>query len=494
MNKKLRGFAKDSFFYGIGDGIGRITSLILVPILSRIFVPAQYGVIDFLTVSFAFLAEAIPMNLPTGLQKFYYAEQGEQRRVLVTSTFCGLFCLALPFAFLFLFTSRLISERAFQDTGYATAVAILGCSLPLSILQDSLLMLLRLNRRAILFSFYNVVSLALSVLLTYWLVVGLDTGLAGVFLARLFTSTVIVLLLVVQQRREWTCRIRYKAFRGLLLYSLPGHPANIVRSVMGVLPVYMLTQFSTLAGVGIYGMANRVARLLGLYMTSFNRAWNPFAFENAGKRDEKRLYEKVLKIYAASLLLLSLGLSLYAKEILAILTPPEYHTAFPLVGGICIYNGLMGVRPVLSTALYSANRIQWTSYLNLVHLAVFFTGSVLFIPEHGALGLVLALDLSAVMFLSCYLIVLRRYFKFPIPFARLGLLLGLAFGMVGVLNRFEMPPVPLLSIKTGLLLVMCIACYHILFNRSEKAALREGLAWALNKIGTLSERERHPSG
>ena len=95
MIHKLKGLAKDTLLYGLGDSLRRITGIILVPILSRIFVPADYGIIDLLSISYNFTLLAIGFNLLTGLQKFYFERTGEQRRILVSSVILGLILLGV---------------------------------------------------------------------------------------------------------------------------------------------------------------------------------------------------------------------------------------------------------------------------------------------------------------------------------------------------------------------------------------------------------------
>jgi len=489
MTQKLRGFAKDSFLYGLGDGLGRIASLLLVPILSRIFLPAEYGIIDILTVSYSVLLIFLRFNTLTGFQKFYYQKEQDDKRTLVSSALLGLLLISLCVSALGFFLSGTLSLLAFRESLYRSSIIILCFLLPVEQVLETLLLLLRLKRRALLFSFFNIMRLVMYVVFTYAMVVWLDFGVEGVFLAKLIASGILALVLLGMQRKEVKPVFDAKVFKNLFVYSLPGYPAVVIRSFMSFMPIYLLSYFSTLSAVGIFGMANRIGRLLGLYMTSFNSAWNPFAFSNVGKEDEKFLYEKVFKVYASTLLLLGMALTLFSREILKVLTPPEYHTAAVLVGGICIYNGLMGLRPILSTAMYSIDKVKVTSTIMFIKLVVFVAGAVLLVPRYHAKGLILAMVLSAVVFITCYLYALYRSFRFPIPLARFTVLFAVVFLGVTGFNRYGEISLSMLVMKSVFVMACVLLAYVGLFNRRERTAFRENLSLLTKRTFTGRERE-----
>jgi O-antigen/teichoic acid export membrane protein len=85
LTNKLKSFTKDSLVYGVGDALGRLVSLVMLPILSRAFLPADYGAIDLLTVGYAFILIGISLNINPGITKNYYTMNGTERKRLVSS-------------------------------------------------------------------------------------------------------------------------------------------------------------------------------------------------------------------------------------------------------------------------------------------------------------------------------------------------------------------------------------------------------------------------
>ena len=344
MNLKLRGFAKDALLYGLGDFGGKVAAFILVPIISRILTPAEYGVLDLLNVSAIFATAVIGMNLLSGLQKYYYLADGEERRILVTSTVVFLLAVTSCSAALLMLLSRSISSFAFGSAKYHRLILLYSATLPVSALLDTMLLLLRLERRAIVYSAYSIASATVLPITTYLCVVTLGLRMDGVVAAMLATSTALSLALVLHHRRQFTRRIDFGRVLHLARFSLPGVPGSVAGNIQNLLPRYFLGFYGGLTAVGLYAMADKVAKIVDMLKAAFNRAWNPFAFSNAGKDDERHLYERVLKFFSSGMLLVCLLLGVFSKQVFWILTPATYHGAEVYVAGLCLFYVLKSLR------------------------------------------------------------------------------------------------------------------------------------------------------
>ena len=481
MLDKLRGFARDSLLYGLGDFVGKLAGLILVPILSRVFVPAQYGLIDLLNITYVFVSINLGLNVVSGFQKFFYLTSGEERRVLSASIISLLFLLSTAFAILVIVFSRDISHLAFNKPDYYLIIILAAIRLPLESAVGVLLLLLRLNRKAMAFSFYNVMHVTILPTTTYICVITFDLGLNGVFLSPVITYLILGTCLFIHQRTEFTARIDISKAIEVTRFSLPGQPAGIILNIMNILPRYLLTYYAGLNAVGLFGMADRIAKIIQMIKTAFNRAWNPFAFSNAGKDDEKYLYEKVFKIFAAGLIFLSLALTLFAKEVLYVLTPPQYHSAASMVAGLCLYFTIKALTLIFSTGLYSVNRVGSTSLLGTVELFFFILSAVTLIPYKKAAGLVLALDIGAVTYFFSYALTIKKYFRFNFSILEILSLLGVALTLYflfefGIITTAFSPK--LLITKISFLLLHGVVTYFLILNKHERTLIHRKIRYS----------------
>jgi O-antigen/teichoic acid export membrane protein len=496
MNLKLRGFAKDALIYGLGDFGGKVAALILVPIISRILTPAEYGVLDLLNVSATFVTAVIGMNLLSGLQKYYYLTDGEQRRILVTSTVVFLLAVTSCTAALLMLLSRSISSLAFGSTKYHRLILLYSATLPVSALLDAMLLLLRLDRRPIVYSAYSIASATVLPITTYLCVATLGMRMNGVVAAMLFTSTALSLALALHHRRQFTRRIEFGRVLDLARFSLPGVPGIIAGNIQNMLPRYFLGFYGGLTAVGIYALADKVAKIVDMLKAAFNRAWNPFAYSNAGKDDERYLYEKVFKFFGFGVLLVCLLFGVFSKQVLWILTPPQYHGAEVFVAGLCLFYGARFLVLILGTGLYTSNKVLHTSYLEGVLLIACAVSAALLVPPWGTGGMVVAMDLSAILYLLYYAAITKKHFPFEFSAYRLIAALVLAIGL-WVVSRIpstgNVIGARAIGINLAIAVFYAVMGSVIILSASEKSRIRASAAGVWRKV-TRQNLERGSNG
>lgn len=474
ITNKLKGFAKDSFLYGIGDGLGRLAGLIMLPILSRVFMPSDYGAIDMLSVGYVFLHMAIRLNFAAGFQKFYYkVESSYELKVLTTSIIFFLLLLSICTTAVLFFLAPQISLLITQDTSLVTPVRILSICMPIEIFFVYLQLLLRLQRKAVIFSLVNIAQVILLPVSTYIFVVTFNAGITGVFLSKLLSLVLLTVSMFLYSRKMFGLIISIEEYKRLLLYTLPGYPGMLIKSFMDILPRYLLALFAPLTAVGLFGVAFRITQVLNMFVEAFNRAWNPFAFAHSGKKEEKTLYEIIYKFFAIALIVLGTTISVFAKEVLLILTPSQYHAAYYLVGGIAFYLGMRGLVLIFSTALYSVNQVKWTSYLNIVQLSVFLPLAFMLVPKYETTGLIISLDAAIAVYSFCYMRITMRYFAFDMHWFRLFSLLLVSIVSVFIFNSVELNILYALFIKSTFIIFFSVSSFLFIMNKKEKIKLME---------------------
>jgi O-antigen/teichoic acid export membrane protein len=470
---KIKGFSKDTLIYGIGDGLGKMIALIMLPILARVFVPKDYGVIDILTVSYAFLLVGVRFGVPSGMQRYFYLSKGfERKRMFSSSAFFMIIGSAFICLILILFSGYL-SNLVTTEKSYVSSIIILACCLPIELTLNCLLFLLRLKRKAIIFSVVNVAMVIITPLLTYIFIVPLNADIKGIFAAKIISLSLITLVLLFIERDEFTYKLKFDVFKEVFLFAIPGYPGILTKQLLLLLPRYLLASFAPLTAVGLFGIGFRIANILLLYIEAFNRAWNPFAYSNAGNPDEKRLYEIIFKCFAASIIIVCTILSIFAKEVLLILTPVKYHSAYTLVPGITFYFGIKGLVLIFSTLLYTNNRVKWSSYFSCIELIVFLFIGFLLIPQYHASGVVAAMDISIVVYFILYSISTLKVFYFYIPVIKLTVISFIAGSFIFFFCFFDIGILMGVIYKICSVIILIVLSVFMLIDKNEQLKLKQ---------------------
>lgn len=479
---KLAGLSKDALLYGIGDALGRLIGLILLPVLTRVFGPSDYGRLDILSISYVFLLFVAQLNIPSGVQRFYYRNEARGRQEMVSSSYVFMAFAALGVAGLIALLSGWIASQ-FGDHSHAmqASVLLLAAALPVEATWSYFLLLLRLRRKPVAFSVANAARVVLTPGLTVLLVVLMEQGIVGVFRAKFVSLTLLTIGLFPFVRGDFNRRVRFRTFQEVCAFSLPGHPAILLRQVLVLAPRYLLAYFAPLSAVGLFGIAMRISNVMKIYVAAFNRAWNPFAYQNEGTRDERAIYELAFKGFSASLLVLVMMLSLFSSNLLRLLTTPEYHGAALLVPGIALHFAMDGPARIFSTALYTRGRVQTTSYLAMLRMGVFLLSGIVLTPRFGAAGMVASLALASIVFGVAYGVIAYRTLPFPIPVARLCVLTVVAVGIPVTIATYELGPIESVPVKLLLILGMVFSLAVSLFSAQQRRRGVEQLRLVLRR-------------
>jgi O-antigen/teichoic acid export membrane protein len=149
-----------------------------------------------------------------------------------------------------------------------------------------------------------------------------------------------------------------------------------------------LLHYSGEEDVGLYGVAVRLSNLLLLVVTAFSLAWSPFALglHQRDPNSERLARARVLTLLVLLLGFGAVGLTVYAHEILRIVTPPAYVPAYEVVGLLTAAVVLFGSSAVTMTEISLKRRTlyftRYAFYAAVVNVALNF----LLIPPWGIVG------------------------------------------------------------------------------------------------------------
>ena len=388
----LKILAGDSLIYGVSGVVSRFISIFLVPIYTRIFTPSDYGVISLVSTFFALLSILVILGLDNSVARWYYDDETERERKASLNTFLWS-CLAVSIviSILIIIFRDFTAIRILQEQATFAPLLIAAVNLPLTVFVTFSTNLLRIQRRAVAASTFSI-SIALStILLNVLFVVVLQTGVIGVFYAQLLTSigatvwTLILFSNTIDPRffdfRRWTEMFRF---------SFPLIPGSIAFWVINFSGVYFIQSFENAREVGLYQIGISIASAMALLTNAFQLAWGPFAFSIHKQPDAKEIYADVLLIYLGVTTAIAVFITLFAREVLMLLTVEDYYEAF-LVAGILSFNYLfIGLSYLASvgTSLAKNNKAYGIASLFAAGLLVLM--NLFLVPKLGKEGAALA--------------------------------------------------------------------------------------------------------
>jgi O-antigen/teichoic acid export membrane protein len=335
---------KESVVYGLGQAIARGLQMVLVPVFTHAFVPAEYGVIELLGVVTSIAAFLVVMGTDAALARFFY-EPGDtaERQTLVSTLAVWRLFLSLSVAGILFAGAPVLSRFVLASPDYVKYVRIAALSLPFTVFVFFQNDVLRVTFQPWKFIALNVLDTVAVGGLSVLFVVVLHKEVAGVFYARLLGDALAALVGFVLIRHALVPRFRRVMLERAVRYGLPLVPAAVAFWAISYADRQFLLRFANLTEVGVYALAVKLGTLMLLGISAFQLAWGPFAYAHARDEHAGRLFARVLTLYVAVAAGLALLLGLVAPEALALVIPASYDGAATpgalLAFGVVAYGG-----------------------------------------------------------------------------------------------------------------------------------------------------------
>jgi len=227
---------------------------------------------------------------------------------------------------------------------------------------------------------------------------------------------------------------------------------------------WMLRAWSGLDEVGLYAVAFHIAAVVGMVVLAFGKALTPMVYQNYRSADTAHNVSKIFEYFLVLTLILVSFISLFAHELIQILTGPGYEAAEQVIGILAISAMLMGIY-VFAPGLGIAKKTKTIAKINILAASVNIILNAILIPKFGMQGAAVATLCGGFTMASLYFMLGSK--EYPIPYRPSRCLIAaLLFSSIYLL-------VSLLAIELHIRLLMwLIFSVAILFILINKTSLR----------------------
>jgi len=475
ISKKL--FIKEFLIYGIGGGIGRFFGLILVPLFTRALDRSHYGILDITLVLLIMISLLLGLQTESGMiRHFYEAKEEERHKELVSTAFWTWTCLAvLGSLVLFIFSSywALLIYGEFKSEGLLW-VNLLALNVFFHIEFHQLIHVIRLQHRALLYTSLNGLPLLLFGIFSVLALCG-EMGVSGILFSLALANAIGFCVLLYFTKNMLAFSFSKLYFKKILHYSLPLTPAVILNwGQRHAIRIVMLGFFS-MAAIGIFSVADKMAMIVALVNRAFSQAWGPHAVKIMNKEGSLKTYARFFNIYMSVTIVGILLLLLLNPLIIRLLSPKEYWTAENISGWLICGMAILG----LNSFSALGNSISKKTYLNLPGFAcsaiICVGGSALVLLFYHSLNIVAVMFFLG-MLVGNIVLLGTSQMAVRIPYKMRNYGLGfLIFSILGIVSSFSYKYLSIIAIPVALLI------YFILDNE-DKIKLKNFMILFLRKI------------
>jgi len=435
VRDSLKRLSGDSLVYGLGQVGGKVVNLLLVPVLTRVLVPQQYGVADLVVAYSASALLVLVFGMDGALSRFFYEQPDREARIRMTSSsFVWRIVTGTTVALVLAAFAGPLSSRLLGGAVYAKYLRIGAFALPFTLLVLFANDVLRVTFQPWKFITLNVSQTLLVGGLTLYFVLVRHLGVAGALYGKLLGDACSALLGVVLCRHSLQLRFSRTLLRQMLRFGLPLVPVSIAYGVIGFVDREALQRTASLEAVGVYAVAMKFFAVITMGVQAFSLAFGPFAYAKAQDPDAPRLYARVFALYLAFASLGALVVGVFAPAIVGVLATPRYAAAAGPALWLSFAAVAQGAYSIAVLGVTLALRTSLLGWIAAAAALVAIGANQFLTPRLGAEGAAMATCLAHVTSSVLAFVVAQRVRPFPYRPARLLLLFGgaLALGVAAV--------------------------------------------------------------
>lgn len=456
---QLRALAGQTALYGLSTIVGRMLNYLLVPLYTRLFLPAEYGVVTDLYALVAFLNVVFSYGMETA----FFRKAADKAAATYATAFWSLASSSLVFTALLWFFSGPIAT-ALQYPDKVIYVQWFALILGLDALAVIPFARLRQQNKALRFALIKLFNIGLNIGLNLFFLLALpkilasaspwaawlaflpdDLGVGYIFLANLIANALTLLWLLPGTPA-------FKGFdtslwRELFVYALPLLPAGLAGMVNETLDRILLKYLlpgntqENLHQLGVYGAVYKIAMLMSLFTQTFRTAAEPFFFQQAKSNQAKATYALVMRYFVLTAALLMAAILLF-MQLIKYFIGEAYHEGLAVVPVLLLANLLLGIYYNQSIWYKLADKTRFGMWFSLMGAFITVVANCLLIPVMGYMGAALAtlLCYASMVIMSHYYG--QRFYPVKYPWKSMGFYVGLAV-LLGAFEAWVLIDLPL---------------------------------------------------
>lgn len=418
MLNKIKMTVKHSGIYSLGGLLPKLIGYLLLRLYTTELGASGYGNFAIFDISLQIFVAVFIFSLPTAMMRWYIPEKDEdKRRSILYTSFTAIFIIALALVAILIPLCGRLSILFFQTDIYKTAFLILALNIGLQMLSTYTLTYLRMRQKSITYIILTVIRFTLVLALNIYFVAYRHMGVEGILLSQLIGNVFLFLYTLVFIVKEFNFKFDRPVFKEMMIYGFPLIFATLSVQLLRLSDKYIIFFMMDATQTGIYNLGYKIASIVNvLIIHSFQLGFLPIAYGMIGKPGAKRFYSKMLTYYVLVLVMCSLALILFNKEMLMFVSPndPVFMKAMKVIPLLAIAFIFEGMRQIFAINFHIMKKTRYNAWINM-GVAVFNIGlSMLLVKSFGYIGV--AFSVAFCVFLNMILFYIFGQKVYHVPY------------------------------------------------------------------------------
>ncbi len=437
----IRQLVGQTAIYGLSSFVPRFLNYLLVPIYTRIFEPAEYGIVAELYAYVTFLIIILTYGMETGYFRFSSKSERPEHvyNVITTSLIITSILFILATNMFAGYISGWIEYR-----GHPEYIKWFGIILGIDAFVSLPFARLRYENKPMKFAMVKIFNVLINIgFVLFFLIIcpkikfpgslswvyDPGIGVGYIFISNLIASAC-TLVILYKEIIKIRIQLDYKLWKSIIIYSFPlliaGLAGNINEAMDRVLIKYLVPDGENpMVQLGVYAANAKLAIIMVLFIQMFRYAFEPFIFQYEKDRSGKELYADILKYFSIFCIVIFLVVTFYLHYFKYFIGE-KYWAGLDIVPVMLLANIFLGIYFNLSLWYKLKELTRFGAYFAISGALITLVLNFIFIPLYGYIA-------PAWVRFACYFVMVflsynigKRYY--PVPYALKSILVYFLIG------------------------------------------------------------------
>ncbi len=287
-----------------------------------------------------------------------------------------------------------------------------------------------------------------------------ETCLEGVYFGQIIGGSIGLILSAYYNKKYISISFYPNALRIMLKFSLPLVSSGLALYAITFIDRIFIKQFLSLSELGIYGVAYRISSIPLIFIGFVTSSFVPLMYTKYKNTEIKAELEKIYRFTFFIGFVIITVISIFSLELFAIITTPEYESAYK-VAPFLLFSGFLMQFATMFLGLSLTGKTKIIAYIYIIGFVVSVISNIVLIPVFGIMGAGIASSIVAVIIFTLQFYFSQKAYNIHFNYKPyiFSFLISITFSSFVVVFCTQILPITLLFKTISLLLYLLIILF-----------------------------------
>ncbi len=435
MLEKILTTARHSLIYAIPNFVNKFIGFLLLPLVTTYLTPREFGIWAVFEVTINFLSQILTFGQgPAYIRHYYQMPDEPSRNRLFSSQWFFLFCIVLLVLFSAFIFTPVISQLFNNPEQFHRLMLLATVIVALRLLTSFNLSELRAVQQPTRYASVVILQALILLASTWGMFHFYQLGLYAVFGGHIVASLMGFMVSLGLVYYRFTLRLSWQFVQHTIAYGAPLVFGSIGWLLLNMGDRYVLKYLTNYTQTGLYSFAYKIGQLPFYFVVQpFTVAFLPLAIKWYESEKNTRYFVKVFFYLSLVMVLISLILILWIKEVVQLFTPrQQYWQVYSMVWLITFGYFWAMATQIVNIAFSIRKKTLIAGSLSLGMALLNIGLNFVFIPYFGYTGAAIATVISFMVQFAVAFVITRRLLMVKYELNKFITMLAMWGGLVAV--------------------------------------------------------------